>query len=74
MTDLGNELDRLPAFVKFIEDSQTFLIQSNSPLSMGEYTVGMKIGFKGLKDFQTICLTKLKVKYTPVEDQGLECR
>ncbi len=49
--DQGNELDRLPAFVKFIEDSQNFVFKSNNPLDVGEYAVGLKIGFKELKDF-----------------------
>ncbi len=54
-----------------MEDSQTFMIKNNNPLSTGEYTVGMKIGFKELKDFQTTCSTKLKVNYSPIEDQEL---
>jgi hypothetical protein len=66
--DLGNEIDGLPPFVKFIEDSQTFVVQTNNPLDAGEYTVGLRIGFKELKDFKTTCSTKIKVKYNPIED------
>ena len=49
--DKGNEMKGLPPFVKFIEDSKTFLVHTNFPFDEGEYTVGLRIGFGDIKDF-----------------------
>ena len=44
-------MEGLPPFVKFIEDSKTFLVHTNNPFDEGEYTVGLRIGFGDIKDF-----------------------
>jgi hypothetical protein len=49
--DKGNETEGLPPFVKFIEDSKTFVVYTNNPFDEGEYTFGLKIGFEDIKHF-----------------------
>ena len=48
---LGVEQDELKSFLRYEKESNTFVVRSNNPLDAGEYIIGLKIGFKEIKDF-----------------------